>query len=347
MLVNATFYDGCVEKACIDLGIVSVSQTDKQPAFNCGLGLLKTHLIEMWKSRDGVMAQKTPKYQPELPASEIEGPPPQPELQLCSFVDNCLVLPRDIRTEFLADPVRGPEWRKMVQEFDRCFASSIPRDSNPAETQESATAAAAADGQAFDWISLFSSEPRESAAWHEKYDGKVKAKCQWCPQLTAYLVDNNDAAEGEPVRFKLFVEASEEYTCPMTEPFLAYGAGTWILDAKADSYIEENPNGYKAVLCEFTSDTADVVLEAWCRKTVSIRKINKHSGCLIYEQTKHIYIHGYTYVSIYIYMFMYMHLCIYIYKYIQIFYLQMYIYINLDMYIYIYMDTCIHINIYL
>ena len=260
MLVNGTFYDGCVEKACIDLGIVSVSQTDKQAPFNCGLGLLKSHLIEMWKSREGVMAQKTPKYQPELPASEIEGPPAQPELQICSFVDNCLVLPRDIRTEFLADPVRGPEWRKMVQEFDRCFASSVPRDSNPVESE--AATAAAADGQGFDWIALFPSEPRDAAKWHEKYDGQVKAKCQWCPQLTAYLVDTSDAAEGEPVKFKLFVEASEEYTCPVTEPFLAYGAGTWILDAKAESYIEENPNGYKAVLCEFTSDAAAVVLEA-------------------------------------------------------------------------------------
>jgi len=69
MLVNGTFYDGCVEKACIDLGIVSVSQTDKQAPFNCGLGLLKSHLIEMWKSREGVMAQKTPNYFSTKPGS--------------------------------------------------------------------------------------------------------------------------------------------------------------------------------------------------------------------------------------------------------------------------------------
>ena len=211
------------------------------------------------------MAQKTPKYQAELPASEVEAPPAQPELQICSFVDNCLVLPRDVRTEFLSDPVRGPEWRKMIQEFDRCFASSASKDSNPVQSAaetDNQPGGSGNDGKSFDWISLFASEPRESAKWHEKYDGMVKAKCQWCPQLTAYLVDTNDAAEGDPVRFKLFVEASEAYTCPMTEPFLAYGAGTWILDAKAESYIDETPNGYKAVLCEFTSDTAAVVLEA-------------------------------------------------------------------------------------
>ena len=261
MLANATLYDGCVEKACIDMGITCCSQTDKQAPFNTGLQLVKSRLLDMWKAREGAMQNKIPKYQAEPNPGDLPTGPAEPEFKLCSLVDGCLVLPRDVRTEFLTDPVRGPEWRKIVGEFDRCFAVAAPRDAadaGPAASDEPANQQQAG----FSWESIFADEPRDKASWHQKYDGQVKGKCQWCPQLTAYLVEAPSDGEDETPKYMLFVEASEDYTIPKDDVFLAYGAGTWLLDGKADAYMEENEGCFKGVLCKFTSDVALVVLEA-------------------------------------------------------------------------------------
>ena len=205
------------------------------------------------------MEKKVPRYNPEPPSHELPNDPEEPGLKLCTLVDGCLVLPRDVRMEFMSDPIRSPEWRKVVQEFDRCFASVARGEPAAAAAVEPARA----DGQGacdFDWSKRFPEEPRAKDAWHEKYDTKVKGKCQWCPQLAAYLVDPG-TTEGEQVKYMLFIEASEDYTVPADEGFMLYGTGTWLLDAKADTYIEENQNGYKGVLCRFTSDTHPVTFE--------------------------------------------------------------------------------------
>lgn len=268
MLVNATLYDGCLEKVCIEMGITCCSQSDKQGPFTTGLSLVKSELLELWKKREGVMEKKLPRYQAEVPESEVPPCPTEPELKLCSLVDGALVLPRDVRTEFMTDPIRGPEWRKIVTEFDRCFTLAAKEAACQSEkqTQDSPPSDAAGGGETSTaWDTVFPDEPRAKAAWREKYDAKIKGKCQWCPQLTAYIVDDPDGPEAnDPPKYMLFVEASQDYTIPLDEVFLAYGAGTWLLDAKADSYIEENANGFKGVLCQFDSDAAEVVLEDLC-----------------------------------------------------------------------------------
>ena len=270
MLANATLYDGCVEMACIKMGITCCSQTDRQAPFNTGLQLVKSHLLDMWKAREGAMQNKIPKYQAEPSQCDLPTGPAAPEFKLCSLVDGCLVLPRDVRTEFLTDPVRGPEWRKIVGEFDRCFAVAASADGADAGPQASGEPANQQQA-GFSWESIFADEPRDRASWHQKYDGHVKGKCQWCPQLTAYLVTSPSAAgEDETPRYMLFVEASEDYTIPKDDVFLAYGAGTWLLDGKADAYIEENNDYFKGVLCQFTSDVALVVLEAGSVETLTL-----------------------------------------------------------------------------
>ena len=259
VLANATFYDGFVEKVCMDMGITCCSQSEKQANFATGLSLVKDHLLDLWKRREGVMEKKTPRYQADPPQHEMPLDPSEPELKLCSLLEGVLVLPRDIRTEFMSDPVRSPEWRKIVQEFDRCFGSHAP--ATPAAAASGTEEAAAAGGSDFNWSTVFPSEVREKAAWHEKYDAQIKGKCQWCPQLTAYLVDPGKTPEGQPIKYMLFVEASEDYTAFADDAFLSYGAGSWLLDSKVDSYLEENQHGYKGVMCKFTSDLDPVTFE--------------------------------------------------------------------------------------
>lgn len=254
-LVNCTFYDGCVEKACINLGITSCSQSDKQGAFNSGLSLVKTFLLDMWKNREGPMEKKLPKYQPEPPEADIPSPAEQPHLKLCSLVDGCLVLPRDVRTEWLTDPVRGAEWRQIVKEFDRCFA--VAAQEAPGQLQDGSEAGQPA-ATTFSWDSVFPDEPKNKGSFEQKYRAHVKGKTQWSPQLTAYIVASPDT-EG---KLMLFLEASAEVTVPADEVCLAYGAGSWILDAKVDQYVSENPNGFKGVMCSFGSDTDLMVFEA-------------------------------------------------------------------------------------
>lgn len=242
------------------MGITSCSQSEKQGSFSTGLGLVKDFLLECWKKGERPLDRKTPRYCANPPAHELPVEPNEPTLQLCSLVDGCLVLPRDVRTEFLTDPVRSPEWRQVVQEFDRCFAVAAPAAA--ATAPPAAGGPEAAPGApAFDWSQHFANEPGTKSAFQEKYSAKIKGKCQWCPQLTAYLVDPGDSNEADAVKYMLFVEASEAYTIPVDEAFLTYGAGSWLLDAKVDTYLEENASGYKGVLCKFTSDTQPVVFE--------------------------------------------------------------------------------------
>lgn len=259
MVVNATLYDGCLEKACLELGLTTVSQTDKQPAFQTALNLTKNQLLEMWKAREGPMRDRMPKYKAQMDEDATPAPPDQPELKLCTIVEDCLVLPRDVRSEFLSDAVRAPEWRKLLQEFDRTFATPA------AETGAAAVQPApqADSTPALDWPALFADEPREAADFHAKYERFIVGKCAWCPEVQAYLVDTSDAnTEEKDKKLMLFLEGKNDYVIPSSEAFLTYGAGTWLMDGKAQQWLADQEDGpHKACLCEFKSDEDRVLLE--------------------------------------------------------------------------------------
>ena len=239
--MNGTLYDSCIEKACLRMKHPTVSQTDRPAPFQTGLKLMKNHLIDLWKAREGPMQDRLPRYRSELPEEEQPANAEVPELKLCTLIDECLVLPRDVRAEFLTDAVRSPEWRRILQEFDRTFGSNAGPAPVPAGDQSSESAA-------FSWAEVFTAEPSQTADFHAKYDAHVKGKCAWCPELVAYIVDdtpaNHEGASNPP---KFFVEAKEDYVLP-SEPILVYGAGAWLMDAKATQFLEDNrETGHKAV----------------------------------------------------------------------------------------------------
>lgn len=271
MVVNATMYDGCLEKTCVKHAIPCVSQTEKQHPFTMALKITKSYLLELWKKHEGVMENALPRFIAEPNPETLPSDPKEPNLLLCSLVDGALCLPRNIMAEFLTDPIRSPEWRKMLQEFDRCFGTAAGNAAEPeAETGGGDSADAGPQGAPFDWAGAFVDEPQETEKWHAKYDALVHGKFTWCPELTAYIVKESEdsSADAEaPKKFKLFIEANEPYTLNTTDPFLTYGAGVWLLDNKAETFISENSeHGHKGVVCSFSSDLDPVVLEEGCLK---------------------------------------------------------------------------------
>ncbi|CAJ1348206.1 unnamed protein product [Effrenium voratum] len=247
LVVHGSLYDGCVEKVCLDMGLSSFSHTDDAKAFGTGTMLLKTHLMSLWKSRVAPMDRYLPRYKAEPESDALPSAPEQPKLKVCVFLDNCLSLPRDIRGLFLADPIRGPEWRKILQEFDRIFGSGVAPP-GPADQ-------AAGPGPAS------SAAPQAPFAGETFSEENVTTKFTFSPQLMMYVVN------GE----KLFIEATEEVSLAANTMLLAYGAGSWLQDQRARSFLEEN-GGAKGVECAFKSDQVKVVLEdglGQCCKSMS------------------------------------------------------------------------------
>ena len=253
-----TMYDACLEKTCVAMSLPCVSQSEKQAHFVTAAKLAKNSLLDMWKSREGPMADRLPKYKPEADISDMPSDPAEPELKLCTILDGCLCLPGAVRSEFLTDAVRSPDWRKILQEFDRCFGCAARPEPSPAVE-------AAAPEAAFSWQNAFPGEKTEQSEWHTEHDAKVKGKVQWCPEVTGYLVESPD----DPQKLRFYVEALQDYSIPSTDAFLTYGAGSWLLDGKAGQFVADNPSGHKAVSCQFTTDLAAVVLEAGFFKFVS------------------------------------------------------------------------------
>ena len=260
MVVNGSLYDGCLEKACLKLGCASVSHTDRQPPFQMALTLTKNHLIELWRSREGIMKDRLPKYKAQLDEDAAPAVPEPPSLKICTVVDDVLNLPRAVRSEWLTDPVRSPEWKKLLVEFDRTFASP----SGPSEGSSATMPVVVepdANVQPFDWAALFPDEPRDAAAFHAKYrNSGVFQSAAWCPEVSLYVVDTS--TETEECKPKLFLEGKSDYLLPSTEPILTYGAGQWLMDSKAETWLnDQEESKHKAVMCEFGSDLDKVVLE--------------------------------------------------------------------------------------
>lgn len=258
LIVNATMYDGCLEKQCVSMGIPVVSHTDKQPVFVTALKLVKNQLLASWKNGVAPFHDKTPRYKPEPNHEDLPSQPSEPTFRICSMVDGTLILPRDVRGEFLTDVVRSPEWRKILQEFDRCFSTASqpsPDEGTSAAAEGGEAAAAAADQTAFQWPSATA-----AAEWH----ATVKAKFAWSPELTGYLVEKESAAEDNLPDFHLYVEAmSADVSVFPEDVFLTYGSGTWLTGAKVANFVENAPSNHRGVGCQLETDLVPVVLEAW------------------------------------------------------------------------------------
>ena len=263
VVCNAILYDSALEKACLARQIPTCSQSEKQAVFTAALKLMKQHLLDLWKQQGQPFLEKQPKYKAQIDDDALPSNPDGPSLTICRFVDGLLVLPRDARQEWLTDAVRSPEWRKILQEFDRHFSTADAPEAAPSANGDGE---AGSQPPVLDWQTAFPGEPATSQEFHERFESKIKGKFSWAPELTGYIVQPvddgpaDDESQGLPI-YHLYLEASQDYELKADEGFLTYGAGAWLTEAKAEQFLENAPSNHRAVQCEFTSDSAPVFLE--------------------------------------------------------------------------------------
>eukprot|EP00435_Cladocopium_sp_Y103_P017154 s1878_g4.t1 len=97
----------------------------------------------------------------------------EPTLALCTNQDGALVIPPEIRTRYLQDAHRAPEWRRILKEFDRKWGCS--ETSQAQETTSSPGPSAEQPGgvealpSAATWSDIFAGEPTSRDALNNKY----------------------------------------------------------------------------------------------------------------------------------------------------------------------------------
>lgn len=186
------------------------------------------------------MEKALPRYKKELPAEEIPASSEKPTLNLCQIVDSRLIMPRDIRQQFLCCPIWGGEWRAILQQFDKDWGCHS-EDSDP----QAPVVVAEGAGPA-----CMPNEPSNLEKLKEKY-GDPLAEIP-VPENPAVLLLMTGPA--------LFILAKESLVIkPSNGPVILHGAGTWLTNDKATKFENEHPG--KAVPCRFETDTSLVVLE--------------------------------------------------------------------------------------
>ena len=180
------------------------------------------------------MANQVPKYEPVADSDPTPEQATAPELQICKINDGRLNLPPDVRAQFMGDPVRSAEWKRLLAEFDRKWSATASGEAerSSAAVQQIVASEDGESGQQDEqpngcvWESAFQEEPTTKADLDAKYS-------------TAHSFPMADNLVGVIVEGpKLFVSSLGDVQWPVDEPFLCFGAGTWLLDDKATSYLE-------------------------------------------------------------------------------------------------------------
>ena len=190
------------------------------------------------------MDKALPRYRQEVPSEEIPIAAQTPDLCLCQIVESKLVIPRDIRQMFLADPIWGNDWRQKLSQFDRDWGTQVEGSSTapvppPADQTQSVSAA-----------QVFPSEPDCLEKLKEKYGDPI-AELPVVDTPVVLLLMTGPC---------LFVMGKQATTLLRSDgPLILHGAGTWLTGEKAVKYEGDNPG--KGIPCRFEHDQANVVLE--------------------------------------------------------------------------------------
>ena len=174
------------------------------------------------------MARQFPKYEP-TPTSTAETPAAVPELQICKINNGQLHLPPDVRAQFMGDPVRSAEWKRLLAEFDRKWSTSSSGESGRS-TDAAVEQIVAAEGDGDGESGQQDEEPRGSS-WESAFVGEPTTKEDMeAKYTTAHSFPMADNLVGVIVEGpKLFVSSLGDVQWSVDEPFLCFGAGTWLL----------------------------------------------------------------------------------------------------------------------
>lgn len=184
-----------------------------------------------------------------MPPSVVEGPS-VPTMRVCKLEGNCLSIPRDIRDKWLLDPIRSPTWKDVLRKFDSVFTAELvvaPQLTTAAAASEESSEVVK-DETVFAWGDCF-----PEAATTEQDLAKLKVVASF--PLSVRGAHMNITEEKE-----LYVLASEELTLPVDVWLIGYGAGMWLQDEKASTFLNA-PSGTGWMKCEFNSDMDLIIFE--------------------------------------------------------------------------------------
>ena len=161
-----------------------------------------------------------------------------PQLNLCKICGNneYIEIPPEIKAQYMNDPIRAPEWRQLVLAFENSWGKL-------AERQEVEESEKVVDEQAGEesgksvWETAFLDEPATKAEFESRYKA-----------LHSFPI--NDTLAGVIVEGpKLFIQGLGDGEWPTSDPILTYGAGSWLLDSKAESYLRDRLSLFLSCNC--------------------------------------------------------------------------------------------------
>ncbi|CAK9109302.1 unnamed protein product [Durusdinium trenchii] len=258
VILHPTAYDGCLELAGMKLGHAILSSSLIEANYKCTNEIVKSHLLQAWKSNQAPMDKYMPRYKKDPSPEDLPQGASKPTLKICQVAEdsNKLILPKDIRHQFLSCPIWGQEWRDVLTNFDKSWGAPLadtPSPSKPSPMKTETPSPIKQEGDAeYDWKSAFPGEPDMFEKLKEKVGGAENFTEVAGPTSTTTFI----IAPGP----SLYVHAKEPVKLPCNPlPFITHGGGTWLVGQKATKF-EANNQG-KAIPCSFTDDSAPVVLE--------------------------------------------------------------------------------------
>ena len=217
--------------------------TDSTICYTYSLTSIGNFLLDQWKTGAGEIGKSLPRYQPaaaeQVPEVDV------PSFAVCKVVDNHLTIPQEVRSQFLQDPIRAPEWRQMLQNFDSKWAEDVSgrpapaaRPSSQSQTQAANTGA---NNAAEEHGAPETDAVTDTTTWNDVFpeEPKTKAELEAKYQLAHQFSVNNNVTGIITEGPKLFLVGSADSELPSDETILTFGAGSWLLDNKATAYEED------------------------------------------------------------------------------------------------------------
>jgi len=193
------------------------------------------HLLDEWKA--GRPSWKNgPKFVPVGEAGDVVPPDvTPPELLVLLQVEGKLVIPQEIRQKFLGDPIRSVEWKAILKKFDKIHG---PNGSTPAAVApvtpsggSAVNPAGTPGGAAGDedvWKNIFPDEPKTLEELISKYEPSSTFSAPG-GSLVVKVVEGP----------KFFLAAPVAGALDDQTPVITHGAGTWLLDSKAEKMLKD------------------------------------------------------------------------------------------------------------
>ncbi|CAJ1408389.1 unnamed protein product [Effrenium voratum] len=232
---HKTMYDGNLERVVCEMMsenqetfFACRSETSIPAVFKFSRTVVKDKLVQDWKFSRGIMSTVRPKYVEDPDPASLDAGPRAPPMKMCIFdaKSGQLTLPRDVREKWLGDPMRNPDWRVRLQNFDAVFNPAQPSVTPAAEgvnlaqeVKKEDPQPAAASGQDSGMQTM------SQEKFKEKFPTTQASVTLPVGSVTAHLVDGKVYIVSTT---KIFIEGVSGAN---PKALFLYAGGSWISDS--------------------------------------------------------------------------------------------------------------------